>query len=109
MRILLDENVDRRLKVHFSQEHEVFTVAEAGWAGKKNGELLKLAEKEFEIFVTTDKGIPHQQNISGLELAVILLRAKSNAYEDLAPLMDTANAALESAGPGTVIRFPYKG
>ena len=106
MRILLGENVDRRLKVHFQQEHELLTVAEAGWAGKKNGELLKLAEKEFEVFVTTDKGIPHQQNVSRLGLAVVLLRARSNAYEDLAPLMDEANATLETAEPGTVVRLP---
>ena len=102
MRILLDENVDRRLKIHFPDEHEVVTVAEAGWAGKKNGELLGLAEKEFEVFVTTDKGIPHQQNISRLDLAVMLLRTKSNAYEDLAPLMDKVNAALATVEPGTV-------
>ena len=77
-------------------------MAEAGWAGKKNGELLRLAEKEFDVFVTTDKGIPHQQNISRLELTVVLLRAKSNAYEDLAPLMEEANAALETVEPGTI-------
>lgn len=94
--------MDHRLKVRFPEEHEILTVAEAGWAGKKNGELLRLAEKEFEIFVTTDKGIPHQQNVSKLDLAVVLLRAKSNAYEDLAPLMDEANAALETAEPGTI-------
>ena len=111
MRILLDENVDWRLKIHFSEvseESEVVTVAEAGWAGKKNGELLRLAEKEFDVFVTTDKGIPHQQNISRLELAVVLLRAKSNAYEDLAPLMEEAKIALEPADPGTVIRIPFE-
>ena len=99
MRILLYENVDRRLKVHFPQEQEVVTVAEAGWAGKKNGELPGRAGKEFEAFVTTDKGIPHQQNVSGLGLAVILLRTKSNSYDDLAPLMDEVNAALESVFP----------
>ena len=60
----------RRIEIHFSQQHEVLTVAEAGWAGKKNGELLGLAEKDFEVFVTTDKGIPHQQNISILDLPV---------------------------------------
>ena len=94
--------MDRRLKIHFPDEHAVVTVAEAGWAGKKNGELLVLAEKGFEVFVTTAKGIPHQQNISRLDLAVMLLRAKSNAYEDLAPLMDKVNAALEAVEPGTV-------
>ena len=94
--------MDRRLKVHFPEEHEVLTVAEAGWAGKKNGELLRLAEKEFEVFVTTARGIPHQQNVSRLNLAIVLLRAKSNAYGDLASLMDEANAAPETAEPGTI-------
>jgi hypothetical protein len=112
LRILLDENVDWRLKVHFPEEYQVLTVAEAGWAGKKNGELLRLAEKEFEGFVTTDKGIPHQQNVSRLDLAIILLRAKSNAYEDLAPLVDEAKAALETGEPGTIhtvtTRKPYE-
>lgn len=91
-----------RLKIHFPQEHEVVTVAEAGWAGKQNGELLGLAEKEFDVFITTDKGIPYQQNVSRIDLAIVLLRAKSNAYEDLAPLMDEANATLKTIGPGTV-------
>ena len=100
--MLLDENVARRIEIHFSQQHEVLTVAEAGWAGKKNGELLGLVEKDFEVFVTTDKGIPHQQNISILDLPVILLRARSNAYEDLAPLMDEVNSALETVEPGTI-------
>lgn len=87
MRILLDENVDRRLKVHLPEEHEVVTVVEAGWAGEKNGELLRLAEKEFDAFLTTDKGLPHQQNVANFDLAIVLLRTKSNDYEDLAPLM----------------------
>jgi predicted nuclease of predicted toxin-antitoxin system len=77
LRILLDENVDRRLKADFAEGHDVVTVAEAGWVGKRNGELLRLAEKDFEVFVSTDKGIPHQQNVSRLDLAVVLLRARS--------------------------------
>lgn len=109
MRTLLNKNVDRRLKAHFPEEYEVLTVAEAGWAGKKNGELLRLVEKEFEVFVTTHKGIPHQQDVSRLDLAVVSPRAKSNVYEDLAPLMDEARAALETAEPGAVVRFPSGG
>ncbi|MGI8909251.1 MAG: DUF5615 family PIN-like protein [Rubrobacteraceae bacterium] len=104
--MLLDENVDRRLKRDFAEGHEVSTVAEAGWAGKKNGELLRLAEKRFEVLVSTDKGIPHQQNVSRFDLAVVLLRAKSNAREDLVPLMDEVNAALGSVERGTVVRIP---
>lgn len=105
MRILLDENVDRRLKREFAGGHEVVTVAEAGWAGKRNGELLRLTEQGFDALVSTDKGIPHQQNVSRLDLAVVLLRAKSNALEDLAPLMDEVNAALGSVEPGTAVRI----
>ena len=64
MRVLLDESVDRRLKRAFDEHHEVSTVPERGWASMKNGELLEAAEKEFDAFVTTDRGIPHQQNSS---------------------------------------------
>ena len=99
--------MDRRLKRDFAEGHEVVTVAEAGWAGKKNGELLRLAEKRFDVLLSTDKGIPHQQNVSRFDLTVVLLRAKSNAYdEDLAPLMDEANAKLAAIEPGTVVRIP---
>ena len=106
MRVLLDENVDRRLKRDFAEGHEVSTVAEAGWAGKKNGELLRLAEKRFDVLLSTDKGIPHQQNVSRFDLVVVLLRARSNAHEDLAPLMDEVDAKLASIEPGTVVRIP---
>lgn len=98
--------MDRRLKGDFAEGHEVVTVAEAGWAGKKNGELLRLAEREFDALVSTDKGIPHQQNVSSLDLAVVLLRARSNARQDLAPLMDEVHAGLDSIEPGTVVRIP---
>ncbi len=100
MRVLLDENVDRRLKRTFDEQHEVSTVPERGWAGKKNSELLEAAGKEFDAFVTTDRGIPHEQNLSRFDLAVIVLEAKSNSYEDLASLMDRTNAALENLVPG---------
>lgn len=58
------------------------------------------------MLVSTDKGIPHQQNVSRFDLAVMLLRAKSNAYEDLAPLIDEVDAKLASIEPGTVVRIP---
>jgi predicted nuclease of predicted toxin-antitoxin system len=105
LRVLLDENVDRRLRRDFDEGHEVVTVAEVGWTGKQNGELLRLAEKRFDVLVSTDKGIPHQQNVSRLDLAVVLLRARSNAYEDLGPLMAEVNAKVARAEPGTVSRI----
>lgn len=104
--MLLDENLPRKLVGGLAGGVEATTIAKAGWRGKKNGELLRLAEKEFDAFVTTDKGIPHQQNVSGLDLAVVVLRARSNALEDLEPLMDDLRAALVDATPGTVVRVP---
>ena len=106
MRILFYENLNRRLKRFFHEDFDVMTVPERGWSGKRNGELLRLAEMEFDAILTTDKGIPHQQNLTGLELTVVLLRAKSNSYEDLAPLMEEAVASLNHAAPRTVTRIP---
>ncbi len=85
------------------------TVGRRGWSGKKNGELLELAENEFNAFLTTGRGIPHQQNLSELDLAIILLRAKSNDYEDLSPLMDEVNDALSSISRGTFLILPVEG
>ena len=98
--------MDRRLKRDLSEIHEVVTVAEAGWAGKENGELLRLAEQRFDVLLSTAKGIPHQQNVSRFDLAVVLLRANSNVYEELATLMDQVNAKLAYTKPGTVLRIP---
>lgn len=106
MRILLDENLPRRLTRLFGPEVHATTVGRRGWSGKRNGELLGMAEKEFDAFLTTDKGIPHQQNLAGLDLTIVMLRAKSNDYEDLSPLMDEVNSTLASAEPGTFVRIP---
>jgi hypothetical protein len=105
LRVLLDENVDQRLKRTFDEQHEVSTVPERGWAGKKKSDLLEAAGKEFDAFVTTHRGIPHQQNLSRFDLAVIVLEAKSNSFEDLASLMDRINAALGGVIPGEAIRI----
>jgi predicted nuclease of predicted toxin-antitoxin system len=105
LRVLLDENVDRRLKRTFDEQHEVSTVPEQGWTGMKNGELLEAAGREFDALVTTDRSMPHQQNLSRFDLAVIVLEAKSNSYEDLASLMDRTNAALGDVVPGEATRI----
>jgi Domain of unknown function (DUF5615) len=82
LRVLLDENVDRRLKRTFDEQHEVSTVPARGWAGMKNGELLEEAGKEFDVLLTTDRGIPHQQNLLRFDLAVIG-RAGCYAFDSL--------------------------
>ena len=57
MRVLLDENLDYRLKRFFGEEHDVVTVRERGWSGKENGELIRDAQMEFDALVTMDQGI----------------------------------------------------
>ncbi len=104
MRVLLDEMLDRRLKRSLPQDVEAVTVQERGWGSKENGELLGLAQEEFDALLTADRGIPHQQDLSRFDLTVVVLEAKSNDIEDLAPLMDQAGEALRSARPGEAIR-----
>jgi len=106
MRVLLDENIDRLLKGLFAAEFDVATAQERGWQGKENGELLRAAEQEFDAFVTMDTNLEYQQNLGALKLGVIVLRAKSNAYSVIAPLMPQVNAALRSIEPGDVVHVP---
>jgi hypothetical protein len=104
-RILLDENIDCLLKGLFPAEFEVKTVRDRGSAGKKNGELLRLAEQEFDVFINMDKNLERQQNFSALNIAVIVLRARSNAYSVVAPLMPRVNEALRVVQSGHVMHI----
>ena len=87
MRVLLDEMLPRRLKRLLPEGIEVVTVQELGWDSKTNGELLTSAEREFDVLLTTDRGIPHQQELSRFDLEGVVLTAKSNRLSDLKPLM----------------------
>ena len=77
MKILLSECIDRRLAKEIVG-HDVKTVPTMGWAIIENGELLALAEKEFDVFLTVDRNLSFQQNLPRFNLAVIVLRAPSN-------------------------------
>lgn len=72
MRILLDECIDRRLAKEI-EGHEVVTVPQAGWAGIKNGELLALAQQQFDVLVTVDRNLSFQQNLPQFNIAVVIL------------------------------------
>ncbi len=71
MRLLLDENLPKRLKLDFP-EHEIFTVRDKGWNGIENGELLKLLlENSFDALLTYDKNLQHQQNFLKFSITVL--------------------------------------
>jgi hypothetical protein len=93
MRVLLDECVPRRLKRELVG-HAIKTVQEMGWAGIKNGVLLKLADGQFDALLTVDQGIEYQQNLSGLKIGVVVMKAASNDVDDLRPLLPAVEQAL---------------
>ena len=102
MKLLLDECIDRR----FAREmkgHFVRTVPQMGWATIKNGRLLRLAEKGFDVFVTVDRNLSFQQNLPSFDIAVAVLRAQSNRLQDLQPLAGPLLAALPAAKKGQVL------
>jgi predicted nuclease of predicted toxin-antitoxin system len=90
MKLLLDECTPKRLKNDFVG-HNVFTVDDAGFKGLKNGDLLRAATNAgFEVLITVDQNIQHQQNIALSTICVLILIAKSNRYDHLQPLITKA-------------------
>jgi len=100
-RVLLDENLPRLLKRELSSV-EVWTVVEVGWAGIKNGKLLRLAEAEFDVFVTADQNLSYQQPLTNFDLGIVVLRARTTKLEDLLPLAAGLREAVNGAAPRQV-------
>ena len=93
MRILLDEDVPRRL-ASLLIGHEVTTVPQAGWSGVKNGKLLAIAGERFDVFLTMDRNLEFQQNLARLPVAVLVVVAVTNRMEHLVPLLPDILSAL---------------
>src|SRR5947199_9862599 len=85
MKLLLDECIPRKFKDHL-QGHDCVTVPEAGLAGKKNGELLLFAQKTgFDAFLTLDRGIEYEQNLTQLRVAVVLILSRASRLAEFQP------------------------
>jgi predicted nuclease of predicted toxin-antitoxin system len=104
MRVLLDECVPRRLRRELPG-HEVYTVTEHGWSGIKNGKLLALADKEFDVFLTVDQNLKYQQNLTAFHIAVVLLVAQNNRLQTLMPLVPNLREALDRIKAGEFLRL----
>lgn len=103
MRVLLDECLPRRLG-RWIEGHAEETVPGAGWAGKSNGELLRLAAAKFDVFVTIDANLEYPQRLRGGPIAVIVLGASRNRFEALLPLVPELERALAGPlNPGVVL------
>ena len=101
MKLLLDECIDRRLSRDLVG-HDVKTVPQMGWAGVENGELLTLAEKEFDVFITVDRNLSFQQNFPKFNITVLVLHASSNRLADLLPLAPKILTTLPTLTKGEV-------
>lgn len=103
MRVLLDECVPRKLKSSLIG-HECRTVPEEGFAGERNGELLKLAKQAgFDVLLSVDRGIEFQQNLQSRSIAVLLVRERSSRLAELLPQVPEILKRLEALQPGEVV------
>lgn len=101
MKILLDECIDRRLAKDI-EDHEIVTVPQAGWAGIQNGELLRRAQEQFDVFVTVDRNLSFQQHLPQFSIAVIVLQSSTNRLKDLRPLVPQLQRIVRTAPKGQV-------
>src|SRR5437764_147662 len=106
MKILLDENLPHELRT-LLPGHDVFTVAYRKWSGTKNGALLqRAANAGFDVMLTMDVGVPYEQNLRTLPIAVLIISAISNDMDDLKPLVPQLIQRLDNIIPKAVARVP---
>jgi len=98
MKVLLDECVPSKLR-------RELTVTERGWSGIENGELLSLAQNEFDVFLTVDQNLTYQQTLRTFNIAIVLMVAKSNRARTLLPMMIRVRDALEIIQAGDFVRI----
>jgi predicted nuclease of predicted toxin-antitoxin system len=102
MRVLIDECLNWRLSRALTGHYAV-SAQKKGWGGIKNGALLALAEKEFDVFITGDRNLSFQQQVTRFDIAVIVLHAPSTQLHHTLPLMPKVLAALPMLKPGQVV------
>jgi hypothetical protein len=105
MRIVLDECVPKRLRRSLAG-HQVFTIGERGWNGKRNGLLLALLVADaVDVMITVDRGIRFQQNLSLNPVALIVVLSPTNRLSDLLPFVPQIQAALVSIQSGQYVEI----
>ena len=97
MKLLLDENLPRRLRWMFGEGYEVFTMQNMKWLGKKNGDLLgSMTLRGFDALVTNDQSLPKQQNVARFPIKIFVLNSKSNRLEDIEPKLEKLRKLLQN-------------
>jgi Domain of unknown function (DUF5615) len=105
VKIVLDECLPKDLRKHLAG-HDCETAAKAGFSGKKNGELLTLAERAgWQVLLTMDQGLPYQQNLTGRTISLGIICARSNRLPDLVPHVARILTVLRSIQRGQTVRI----
>jgi len=104
-RVLLDANANWRILRDLDDDFHGVTARRKGWDGIRNGELLNLAQHEFDVLLTHDRGIAHQQNLKRYAIGIVIIETVSNHIDEVRPLMPQVNAALKRIQPHQVIRI----
>ncbi len=99
MKVLLDECVNARFARHL-EGFEVRHVSEIGWETIKNGDLVRLADGVFDVFVTIDKSMRHQTNLKGFQIPVVVLDVRDNSIDELLAALPALRMALAHLKPG---------
>jgi predicted nuclease of predicted toxin-antitoxin system len=108
LKILLDHNLDRRLK-NYLTNYETATTQEQGWADVLNGELLALAEENnFDVLLTADSNIKNQQNLSNRKIAILVIRAFNNRLATHIEMKDDVYEALSKIQAGEIIEVLHR-
>jgi hypothetical protein len=108
IKILMDECLPKKLKYRIEELDSTFfvkTTPQMGWASFSNGELLSVAEGEFDVFITSDKNLSFQQSIPSSSIQVVLMKAKTNTYEDLLPLVQKLTPVVKTHKPGNFLEI----
>ena len=105
MKILLDHNLDRRLKTHLPN-HDISTTQEQGWADVVNGKSLDLAEVTgFSVILTADASIKHQQNFSARNISILIMRAFNNRLSTHVEMIADVESALTEIRRGEIVEI----
>ena len=103
MKVLLDECTPHVLK-RLLTNVEITTVQEMGWSGITNGALLRRAEGQFDVLITSDQNWKYQQNLAGVQIAIIQL--PTNQVPKVIALTPAVQASLSHIQPGDFVAIP---
>lgn len=101
-RVLFDEDMPRQLRRDLP-EFNIRTVQEEGWSSLKNGELLRQSSATFDVFVTADKRLRHQQNLAQYGIGVVVIATYDTRLPRLRQVLEELRAAIQDVTPGTII------